>query len=113
LRHPPRTIAGRPQSQIALENCRDRFACAAVYAKGAAGCGAAFPSAGLCYSRSMAERIVARCSQCDQPEEKCRCDRYCCICMGQYAVRLCLDGLYYCPDCREACEVTLAATPEH
>jgi len=51
---------------------------------------------------------TAICSVCDQPEEKCRCERYCCICMGQHAVRLCMDGFYYCPACREACEVSVA-----
>jgi hypothetical protein len=24
-----------------------------------------------------------------------------------------MDGLYYCPDCREACDVTLADTSGH
>lgn len=46
---------------------------------------------------------------CDKPEEGCQCERYCCICMGQHAVRLCLDGLYYCPACREACDVNIAS----
>jgi hypothetical protein len=45
------------------------------------------------------------CSQCDQPEEKCGCEKYCCYCQSQQGVRLCIDGLYYCPDCREACDV--------
>ena len=48
------------------------------------------------------------CSQCDKPETDCRCDRYCTICKGQEGIRLCVDGLYYCPDCREACDVPLA-----
>ena len=48
------------------------------------------------------------CSQCDLPEGKCQCDRYCCYCQGQENIRLCADGKYYCPDCREACEVSLA-----
>ena len=45
---------------------------------------------------------------CEKSEQKCQCDRYCCICMGQHAVRLGADGLYYCPACRDACEVPLA-----
>jgi len=24
-------------------------------------------------------------------------------------IRLCMDGLYYCPDCREACEMSTAS----
>jgi hypothetical protein len=48
------------------------------------------------------------CSLCDKPEERCTCERYCTICKGQHKVRLCADGLYYCPDCREACDVALA-----
>jgi hypothetical protein len=48
------------------------------------------------------------CSQCDLPEIKCACDRYCCYCQGQQGVRLCMDGKYYCPDCREACEISVA-----
>jgi hypothetical protein len=48
------------------------------------------------------------CAQCDQTEQNCKCDRYCTICKGQTQVKLCSDGLFYCPDCREACEVELA-----
>lgn len=47
--------------------------------------------------------------QCELPESRCVCDKYCCICQSQMNVRLCLDGLYYCPDCREACEQQVAA----
>ena len=47
------------------------------------------------------------CSICEKPERECTCDKYCCVCMGGYGVRLCNDGLYYCPECREACEVFL------
>jgi hypothetical protein len=45
------------------------------------------------------------CMQCDREEEKCLCDKYCNICQGPYNVRLCSDGLYYCGDCREACDL--------
>ena len=48
------------------------------------------------------------CTQCDKTEEYCQCDKYCTICKGQHNVRLCVDGLYYCPECREACDVSLA-----
>ncbi len=48
------------------------------------------------------------CSQCDLPETKCECDRYCCYCQGLEGIRLCADGQYYCPDCREACDVPVA-----
>ena len=44
------------------------------------------------------------CVNCEKPESKCECDRYCWLCQGQYGIRLCTDGQYYCPDCREGCE---------
>jgi hypothetical protein len=44
-----------------------------------------------------------RCMQCDMIEEKCNCERYCSSCQGQIGIRLCSDGLYYCPPCGEAC----------
>jgi hypothetical protein len=50
------------------------------------------------------QRVV--CSICDRSETDCKCERYCCICGGQDGIRLCMDRLYYCPDCREACEVS-------
>jgi hypothetical protein len=55
------------------------------------------------YSEAM-QRVV--CSICDRSESDCKCERYCCICGGQEGIRLCMDRLYYCPDCREACEVS-------
>ena len=48
------------------------------------------------------------CSQCDKPEHECRCDRYCSICAGFDRVKLAVDGLYYCPDCMQACDLKLA-----
>ena len=45
-----------------------------------------------------------RCSQCDQREDECTCDKYCCLCLSFMEVRLGQDGLYYCQPCREACE---------
>lgn len=50
------------------------------------------------------------CSQCEKMESDCKCEKYCTICKGQTNIRLCSDGLYYCPDCREACDVALANT---
>jgi len=50
------------------------------------------------------------CVQCEMPEERCGCEKYCTICNGQHSIRLCSDGLYYCPDCREACDVGLASS---
>jgi hypothetical protein len=47
--------------------------------------------------------------QCDKAETYCTCEKYCTICKGQNHARLCVDGLYYCPDCREACDVALAS----
>jgi hypothetical protein len=58
-------------------------------------------------------QVVTLCSQCDQPELKCKCEKYCCFCLAQFNVKLCVDGLYYCPDCREACDVQLAETDAH
>ncbi len=45
------------------------------------------------------------CAMCDKTEEHCACEKYCTICKGQHNIRLAADGLYYCPDCREACDV--------
>jgi hypothetical protein len=44
------------------------------------------------------------CSQCELPEHRCDCERYCVLCQGQIEVRLCTDGLYYCEACRQACD---------
>lgn len=59
----------------------------------------------------MAEQVL--CAQCDKREPECTCERYCCICQSQYGIRLCMDGQYYCPDCREACDVSVASTGGH
>ena len=48
------------------------------------------------------------CMQCEMSEEKCHCEKYCCLCQSQLDVRLCQDGLYYCPPCREACDYKTA-----
>ena len=53
------------------------------------------------------------CAQCDKPEYQCTCAKYCTICKGMEQVHLCVDGLYYCPDCREACDVALAESRDH
>jgi len=58
----------------------------------------------------MAGPVV--CAQCEKPEHDCHCEKYCTICKGQHAVRLCSDGLYYCPECREACDVSVANARE-
>jgi len=57
---------------------------------------------------SVAQYQQIVCTQCDKPEQYCSCEKYCTICKGQSNVRLCTDGLYYCPDCREACDMALA-----
>jgi hypothetical protein len=51
----------------------------------------------------MAEQVV--CMLCDKPEHQCTCDKYCCLCQSEFGIRLCVDGQYYCPDCREACDI--------
>ena len=66
------------------------------------------PSGTVSSEAFMAAHQQIVCTQCDQPEDSCRCEKYCTICKGQHNVRLCADGLYYCPDCREACDVALA-----
>lgn len=43
------------------------------------------------------------CSQCEMPEPRCACERYCVLCHSQTDIRLCKDGLYYCEACRTAC----------
>lgn len=55
------------------------------------------------YSRAMAEKYV--CSVCDLEESRCKCERYCYLCQGANDVRLCQDGVYYCLECREACDL--------
>jgi sulfur transfer complex TusBCD TusB component (DsrH family) len=50
----------------------------------------------------MAKRF--RCSACELVEEKCECQKYCLLCLGEHDVRLVQDGFYYCLECREACE---------
>jgi hypothetical protein len=71
-------------------------------------------------SRSILERsggefssVTVLCSQCDKPEPQCTCEKFCCFCQSQYNIRLCVDGLYYCPDCREACDVRVVETSDH
>ena len=51
----------------------------------------------------MVEQVL--CTLCEKPEVDCKCDRYCCFCKGQYHIRMCVDGQFYCPDCREACDI--------
>jgi hypothetical protein len=55
------------------------------------------------YIRAMAEKF--RCTICDLEESRCQCDKYCFMCQGGNNVRLCQDGLYYCLECREACDL--------
>lgn len=54
------------------------------------------------YILPMAEKFI--CSQCDQDEIRCACEKYCILCQAMYDVRLCADGAYYCRDCRESCD---------
>ena len=48
-----------------------------------------------------------RCSQCDQLEPYCQCDKYCCLCQAVEDIRICADGLMYFRPCREACDLEL------
>ena len=45
-----------------------------------------------------------RCAQCEMAESQCICDKYCCLCQTELAIRICEDGLMYCVDCRKACD---------
>lgn len=54
------------------------------------------------YILAMADPF--HCIACGEKEQDCRCDRFCSICQNDYNVRLCIDGNYYCKDCREACD---------
>ncbi|MGB8437978.1 MAG: hypothetical protein WCE26_01220 [Candidatus Acidiferrales bacterium] len=60
-----------------------------------------------------AQTVITLCSQCDKPETQCTCEKFCCFCQSQHNIRLAVDGMYYCPDCREACDVRLADKEEH
>jgi len=46
--------------------------------------------------------------QCEMSEDKCHCEKYCCLCQSQLDIRLCQDGLFYCPPCRESCDYKTA-----
>lgn len=53
------------------------------------------------------------CALCDKPEHQCQCDRYCCLCQAVFGIRLCVDGQYYCPDCREAMDLRVVESHDH
>ena len=59
----------------------------------------------------MAPPVV--CTQCDKPETNCECDRYCCLCQAVFSIRMCVDGQYYCPDCREAMDLRVVESNGH
>ena len=65
------------------------------------------PASGTVFVEASMQGPVV-CMQCERTESQCNCEKYCTICKGQHNVRLCADGLYYCPDCRDACDVPLA-----
>lgn len=50
----------------------------------------------------MADKFI--CLLCEKEESACKCDKFCGLCQSEYNVRLCQDGMYYCLDCREACD---------
>ncbi len=62
------------------------------------------PARARVFLAMLTTKAKFRCATCEMTEERCDCDRYCYICLGQHAVRLCEDGLYYCAACREACD---------
>ena len=61
----------------------------------------------------MATTGPVLCILCDKPEQQCTCDRYCAYCKGLEGIRLCVDGQYYCPDCREACDIRVVDALGH
>jgi hypothetical protein len=79
---------------------------------------AALPESAACWLQATSGTVFMEapmqapvvCVQCDKPEGSCNCEKYCTICKGMINVKLCADGLYYCPDCREACDVSLASS---
>jgi hypothetical protein len=48
------------------------------------------------------------CAQCEQTEDNCQCEKYCCLCQSVIDIRLCTDGLMYCEPCRTACDYKTA-----
>jgi hypothetical protein len=63
------------------------------------------------YSSPMATSTAKskyRCMQCERTEDRCDCERYCCLCQAQMDIRLCRDGLFYCLPCRDACDYKVA-----
>jgi hypothetical protein len=64
------------------------------------------------FEATMSQQTTV-CSQCDKPERNCTCEKYCCHCHSQFNVKMAVDGIYYCPDCREACDVALAESNDH
>jgi hypothetical protein len=53
----------------------------------------------------------SRCLQCEMTEDRCDCEKYCCLCQSLVDVRLYQDGLFYCLPCREACEYVVPDKP--
>ena len=51
------------------------------------------------------------CSICELPEYRCACEKYCWLCQSEHDIRLCEDGQYYCPPCREACDMSAQFHP--
>src|SRR5260370_17118823 len=62
------------------------------------------------FSREALMQGPTLCAQCDLPEDRCACEKYCTICKGQQNVRLCSDGLSYSPHSRDPSELSLATT---
>jgi hypothetical protein len=67
----------------------------------------------FCRLPDEAAMATTLCSQCDKPETQCTCEKFCCFCQSQHDIRLGVDRMYYCPECREACDVALADKDEH
>ena len=69
------------------------------------------PSGALYYTSIMSSKAGLSgivCAQCEQPEAKCWCEKFCVLCQSQVDIRLCTDGLMYCEPCRTACDYKLA-----
>jgi hypothetical protein len=66
------------------------------------------PEAWLIVLPRRAMSAETLCTQCDRQEWKCDCDRFCWMCQGQDNIKMGEDGRFYCPECREACDVGIA-----
>lgn len=56
--------------------------------------------------------VPYRCIVCEKEELRCECHKYCYMCEGSNDLRLCSDGMYYCLECRQACDMEAQPLPD-